>query len=85
MIIAPQLIEESNCPGFRFIEIPKEDAYSCDALYLGERRVLIPSGFPNTAAKLRKAGYNPVEIDVSEFYKGDGGVTCLSSPIYIML
>jgi len=85
MIISPQLVEESNFPGFRFVEIPKEDVYSCDALYLGEQRVLIPSGFPNTTSKLKEAGYSPVEIDVSEFYKGDGGVTCLSSPIYTVL
>lgn len=85
MIISPQLIEESQFPEFRFIEIQKEDAYSCDALYLGGRRVLVPSGFPNTVAKLKKAGYSPVEVDVSEFYKGDGGVTCLSSPIYTLL
>jgi dimethylargininase len=85
MIISSQLIEESKFPGFRFIEISNEDAYSCDALYLGGRRVLVPSGFPNTVAKLKKADYSPVEVDVSEFYKGDGGVTCLSSPIYAML
>ncbi|HUK27423.1 MAG TPA: arginine deiminase family protein [Candidatus Acidoferrales bacterium] len=85
MIISPQLIEKSNFPGFRFIEIPEKDAYSCDALYLGERRVLIPSGFPYTVTQLKKAGYVTVEVDVSEFYKGDGGVTCLSSPIYTIL
>jgi dimethylargininase len=85
LIISPELIDEANFPGFRFIEIPKEDAYSCDALYLGGRKVLIPSGFPNTATKLKKANYSPVEVDVSEFYKGDGGVTCLSSPIYTLL
>jgi len=85
LIISPQLVGEGNFPGFRFIEIPKEDAYSCDALYLGEGKVLIPSEFPNTVAKLKNAGYKPVEVDVSEFYKGDGGVTCLSSPIYTML
>jgi dimethylargininase len=85
MIISPELIEASNFSGFSFIEIRKEDAYSCDALYLGERRVLIPSGFPNTVVKLRKVGYRPIEIDMSEFYRGDGGVTCLSSPIYTRL
>ena len=85
MIISPELVGEDNFPGYRFIEIPKQDAYSCDALYLGEGKVLIPSGFPNTATKLRNFGYVPVEVDMSEFYKGDGGVTCLSSPIYRIL
>ena len=82
MIIAPELVDTKAFPGFRFIKIPKEDAYACDALYVGEGKVVIPTGFPNVANKLRTAAYTPVEVEVSEFHKGDGGVTCLSSPVY---
>jgi len=82
IIIAPDLVKPESFPGFRFITIPLEEAYAADALYLGEARVLIPSGFPRTVMKLREAGYKPIEADVSEFYKGDGGVTCLCSPVY---
>jgi dimethylargininase len=82
MIIAPDLVDPESFPGFRFIKIPSEEAYAADALYLGEERVLIPSGVPKTSMKLREAGYKPVEVEVSEFYKGDGGVTCLCSPLY---
>jgi dimethylargininase len=82
MIIAPELLNPSLFPGFRFVTISEQDAYAADALYVGEGRVLIPSGFPRTANKLRKTGYKPVEVEMSEFYKGDGGVTCLSSPVY---
>ena len=82
MIIAPELVAAECFPGFRFITIPKEEAYACDALYVGDSRVIIPAGFDGVARKLRTAGYRPLEVDVSEFYKGDGGVTCLSSPVY---
>jgi dimethylargininase len=82
MIIAPELIATKWFPRFRFVTIPKEEVYAADALYLGENRVLIPSGYPKAKAKLVQSGYKPIEVDVSEFYKGDGGVTCLSSPIY---
>lgn len=82
MIIAPDLVSPEAFPGFRFITIPLEEAYAADSLYLGEERVLVPSGFPKTVMKLREAGYKPVEVDVSEFHKGDGGVTCLCSPLY---
>jgi dimethylargininase len=44
--------------------------------------VIIPSGFPKTATKLKEEGYKPVEVEMSEFHKGDGGVTCLCSPVY---
>ncbi len=82
IIIAPELVNPDSFPGFRLIKIPKDDAYAADALYLGGNRVLIPYGFPRTIAKLRGAGYKPIETEMSEFYKGDGGVTCLSSPVY---
>jgi dimethylargininase len=82
MIIAPELLDPEWFPDFRFITIPKEEAYACDALYVGERRVMIPSGYPKAATKLRGAGYEPIEVEMSEFRKGDGGVTCLSSPVY---
>jgi dimethylargininase len=82
MIIAPDLVDPKSFAGFRFITIPLEDAYATDALYVGDGRVIIPSGFPKTAMKLKEAGLMPIEVDMSEFYKGDGGVTCLSSPVF---
>ena len=85
MIIAPELVNAKSFPGFKFISIPKEEAYAADALYLGERKVLIPSGCATANAKLKEAGYRPIEVDMSEFWKGDGGVTCLNSPIYELL
>jgi len=82
MILAPELLQPALFPGFRLVTVPQEEAYATDALYLGENRVLIPSGYPTADKKLKGAGYRPIAVDVSEFYKGDGGVTCLSSPIY---
>jgi len=85
MIITPELVSPQNFPGLKYVKLNREDAYASDALYLGSWRVLIPSGFPNASKKLKEAGYTPVEVDVSEFHKGDGGVTCLCSPIYNIL
>lgn len=82
LIIVPDLVSPEIFPGFRFVAIPREEAYAADALYLGEGRVLVPSGFPKTVMKLREAGYKPIEVELSEFYKGDGGVTCICSPVY---
>ena len=85
IIITPELAGSDYFPGFKYVRFRKEDAYASDALYLGERRVLIPSGYPRASRKLKEAEYTPVEVDVSEFQKGDGGVTCLCSPIYNQL
>jgi dimethylargininase len=40
--------------------------------------VLFPMGFPMTRQKLIDAGYELIELDMSEFQKMDGGLTCLS-------
>ena len=85
MIIAPDLVSPSSFPGFEFVSLTFEEAYAADALYLGDGKIVIPSGFPEVSKKLEQAGYKGIEVDVSEFYKGDGGVTCLCSPVYRIL
>ena len=82
MLIVPELLDSTLFPGFQHIFVPKDESYASEALYLGEKKVLIPAGFPKTAEKLREAGYKPVDVDLSEFYKGDGGVSCLSQPVW---
>lgn len=85
MIIAPDLVKPESFPGFKFIEIPESESYAADALYVGDGRVLIPSGCPVTFTKLKEAEYRPIEVEISEFQKGDGGMTCLSSAVYNQL
>lgn len=82
ILIAPRLLDPSVFPGFKFIMVPDKEAHAANALYIGEQRVVLPSGFPRTAARLRESGYKPVEVDLSEFEKGDGATTCLLSPVY---
>ena len=40
--------------------------------------VLTPKGFPAVHKLLSDAGYKLREVDVSEFQKLDGGLSCLS-------
>ncbi len=40
--------------------------------------VIMPSGFPETAERLRQADYDVREVDNSECAKIDGGMSCLS-------
>ena len=85
IIIAPDLVSPASFPGFEFVSLSIEEAYAADALYLGDGKVLIPSGFPTVNRKLERAGYEGIEVEMSEFQKGDGGVTCLCSPVYRQL
>ena len=40
--------------------------------------VLIAQGFPRTAALLRALGHGVAEVEMSEYRKMDGGLSCLS-------
>jgi len=85
IIIAPDLVSPASFPGFEFVPLSMGEAYAADALYLGDGKVLIPSGFPSVNRKLERAGYEGIEVEMSEFQKGDGGVACLCSPVYRQL
>lgn len=58
--------------------IPDQDeTYSANCLLVNDF-LLIPGGFPKSKKKIIDLGYNILEIDMSEFRKMDGGLTCLS-------
>ncbi len=63
--------------GFRFIEVPFEETNTANVLSI-HGRVIMPRGYPITREKIMEIGYTVIEVDISEFEKGDGGVTCLS-------
>lgn len=62
---------------FHIIEIPAEESYAANCVWINDR-VLVAKGFPQTRRKIRDAGYAVIEVDVSEFRKLDGGLSCLS-------
>jgi len=46
--------------------------------YCGKLKVLVPMGFSKTIKMIKAAGYENIEVDMSEFKKLDGGLSCLS-------
>jgi len=63
--------------GLCVLVTPKGEEYAADTLAVGEV-VLMPAGRPRAAETVRQAGFDVRTIDVSEFEKCDGAVTCLS-------
>ncbi len=60
----------------RFLPIPEPEGAA--VVVLSPTRVLMSSSAPRTAALIRDLGYEVVEVDVTEFEKLEGCVTCLS-------
>lgn len=62
---------------FKRIEVPDSESYAANSLWINGR-VLVPAGFPVTTRLVREAGYEVIEVEMSEFRKLDGGLSCLS-------
>jgi dimethylargininase len=63
--------------GWEVVEVPKGEEYAANCIRVNDA-VLVAGGFPETAALLRGLSYDVVTIDMSEFRKMDGGLSCLS-------
>jgi dimethylargininase len=63
--------------GWEVVEVPKGEEYAANCIEVNDA-VLIARGFPKTAALLRGLGHEIVELDMSEYRKMDGGLSCLS-------
>lgn len=70
----PNVDDPSVFPAFRAVP---EEAGS-HVVLLGEGRLLMAAGAPRSAELFTELGYEPVIVDISEFERLEGCVTCLS-------
>lgn len=59
------------------LEVPDGEEYAANAV-LVNGRVLVATGYPRFETALRALGLRTVALDMSEFRKLDGGLSCLS-------
>ena len=62
---------------FRSVREVDEES-GCHVVPLGDDRVLIAASAPRTATLLASLGLDPIVVDISEFEKLEGCVTCLN-------
>ena len=63
--------------GWEVVGVPKGEEYAANCILVNDR-VLVASGFPQTAALLRGLGLEVAELEMSEYQRMDGGLSCLS-------
>ena len=73
-LLLPDLVPAGLFPAVR----PVTEESGCHVVPLGGDQVLIAASAPRTAALLDDLGFTPVVVDISEFEKLEGCVTCLS-------
>lgn len=57
--------------------VPDHERYAANCVRINDR-ILIAAGCPQVAALLDRDGYETLALDMSEFRKMDGGLSCLS-------
>jgi dimethylargininase len=77
LLVNPDWLPASVFPGFDLIAVDPSEPMAANALRLSDR-ILFPSAFPRTAARLADRGFNVVTVDASELAKAEGAVTCCS-------
>jgi dimethylargininase len=73
-LLLPHLVPASLFPAVR----PVDEESGCHVVPLGADQVLIAASAPRTAQLLDDLGFTPLVVDISEFEKLEGCVTCLS-------
>lgn len=77
IVVTGELVEKPELADFNSVVISTDNAYSANSVWINNH-VLVPSGFPQTSRSIAELGYEVIELDVSEFQKLDGGLSCLS-------
>jgi dimethylargininase len=77
LVVMEELAGRAEFEGYNLVRVAMEESYACNCVLVNDR-VLVPSGFPALSLALTGLGYKPLLLDMSEFRKMDGGLSCLS-------
>ncbi|MCC6146159.1 MAG: N(G),N(G)-dimethylarginine dimethylaminohydrolase [Anaerolineaceae bacterium] len=77
LILVERLRDHPMFKDYRTISVDPQENYAANCILINGR-VLIAKGFPKFQSQLEALGYNTLPLEVSEFEKMDGGLSCLS-------
>jgi dimethylargininase len=76
-VVAPGFPLTAHMPGFEWIEVATNEAYGANCVRINDQ-VLIAEGHPVLERTLTALEYRVSALQMSEFAKMDGGLSCLS-------
>jgi dimethylargininase len=77
LLATDALADHPALGGFQRLRVPAGEDYAANCVRINER-VLIAAGHPGVERLLEELGDPTLALDVSEFRKMDGGLSCLS-------
>ena len=77
LLAAGEFLRKDHFRNFDIIKINDNESYAANCIWVNGT-VIIPRGYPAVREKIKSAGYETIMLDMSEFRKLDGGLSCLS-------
>jgi dimethylargininase len=77
MVASGEFIEKKELQRYKILKIDNDESYAANCVWINGT-VLVAKGFPKARKAIESCGYSTIEVDVSEFRKLDGGLSCLS-------
>lgn len=77
LVVMEEMADWPEFEGFDLLHVSEDESYGANCVRVNDR-VLVARGYPKLTAELMRRGYDPLELDMSEFRKMDGGLSCLS-------
>jgi dimethylargininase len=63
--------------GYSHIRVNASEQYAANCVMVNDH-LLVAAGYPQFERTLRSLGYQTISLEMSEFQKMDGGLSCLS-------
>jgi dimethylargininase len=77
LVVMEEMADRPEFAGYDLLRVPAEESYGANCVRVNDR-VLFSEGYPKTKKELLRRGFDPLVLDMSEFRKMDGGLSCLS-------
>lgn len=77
LLASGEMINKSEFLSFNILKVNEDESYAANCVRINDY-VIVPEGFPESRKMIEDAGFRTKSVNVSEFRKLDGGLSCLS-------
>jgi len=71
------LARRNEFRNYDLLRVSSGETYAANCVRVNDY-VLVAAGYPSLAAQLHELGYQTIALEMTEFQKMDGGLSCLS-------
>jgi dimethylargininase len=77
LVVIDALSERKEFSGYELIRVNSAEEYAANCVFINDR-TLVAAGFPDLKRQIEDLGQRTIPLEMSEFQKMDGGLSCLS-------